>query len=844
MVESNTTPESNKASANNSFNIELETHSSQHRVEINQSASEANKNWIQDLLGWLRMPKFSKWCFFISIAFAVVVITAFIIYTDLSQDNSPAPHGPQPPQQLKAPYLKDYFLYHTISPMLFNGTFISGKDFYYYDSFRNLAIYDLEKGRSDIILPFTSWILLNGTFNFWFSEDLKYMLYASYNTPIYRHSYYAIYQVYNLDTRKSTYVTTRNLQLAIMAPGTNSIAYVDRNNIYYRANPEDETNDIILTRDGVNGKIYNGVPDWVYEEEIISSNSAMWFSRNGSYLAYFKFNDSNVLIQAIPVYGPPNLKQWQYTRYDQIHYPKVGTPNPTISVHVFNLRNFTGVNNTLPTQYNYPAPEDITSDNKEPIASLLAWTNDDQFIIVWMNRYQNQLVLQLCEVSDVNPCRTLFSYKEPNGWLQLENPRFDTAGDRMIFIWWHPQSDGDSYSHVTMMNLTQPEPRLIPLSSGTFTVTEISGWDLDSDEVYFLATVPGHPEQLRTFKVMAHSPYTMTCISCNHQNVVDGSNCSYAGAMFSNDAHYYALSCAGPNVPEVTLFNREGEELIVWEDNRKTRSFVENLSMPVKRVMDVPTGNGYTARVQLILPPELADFDEKKVYEKKYPLLVNVYGGPDSSMVKDMFATDFNTYMVANKSIVGVFIDGRGCNLMGLKARYAIYKKLGQVEVADQLTVIKYLQDTYSFIDRNRTASWGWSYGGYATGMMLADDAENRIKCGVSIAPVTDWVYYDSIYTERFMQTFEENLNGYMQASLLNRSSKLKNKEFFLIHGTKDDNVHYQNSMQLAKLLARNDIPFRQMTYPDEDHALKFVQPHFYHAIEDFLDECLFETSS
>ncbi|XP_054283690.1 venom dipeptidyl peptidase 4-like isoform X1 [Macrosteles quadrilineatus] len=820
--------------------VDLDMSSSIDNIDINQSASD-NKNWIQDVLGWLRMPKCSKWCFFVSIAFAVVGITAFIIYTDLQKKDTGPAEPPPPPQPQKAPFLKDYFLYHTISPSLFNGTFITGKDFYYYDSLRNLKVFDLETKRSDVILPFTSWILLNGTFDFWFSEDLQYMMYASYNNPIYRHSYYAIYQIYSFKTRKSTYVTTKSLQLAVMAPKTNSIAYVDKNNIYYREKPEDETNDIRITSDGIQGKIYNGVPDWVYEEEIVSSNSALWFSKEGSYLAYFKFNDSNVLIQAIPVYGPPNLRQWQYTRYDQIHYPKVGTPNPSISVHVVSLKDVN--NSSEPTIYNYPAPVAML-DGREPIASLLAWANDTQFIIIWLNRYQNMLVMELCSVGDDNPCRVVFEYAETSGWLQLENPKFDRAGNRMIFTWWHKQINGDSYPHVTMLDLTQLDPEPKAITSGLMSVSEIAGWNFDTDEIFFVASTPDTPEQLRTYKVSARSPHEITCISCQHQHVVDGSNCTYAGALFSTNAHFYALSCAGPNVPEVTIFDASGNELMVWEDNVKTRNFVEAIRMPVRKVMTVEVEDGFSARVQLLLPPELADFDETKNYGKKYPMLVNVYGGPDSSMVKDMFNTDFNTYMVANKSIIGVSIDGRGSNLMGLRARYAIYKKLGVVEVDDQLSVIRYLQDKYSnVIDRNRTASWGWSYGGYATGMMLTGDHEHRIKCGVSIAPVTDWVYYDSIYTERFMQTYEENLQGYMRASLLNRSSKLKEKEFFLIHGTKDDNVHYQNSMQLAKLLARSDIPFRQMTYPDEDHALKFVQPHFYHAIEDFLDECFFEDS-
>ncbi|RLU16821.1 hypothetical protein DMN91_010889 [Ooceraea biroi] len=280
--------------------------------------------------------------------------------------------------------------------------------------------------------------------------------------------------------------------------------------------------------------------------------------------------------------------------------------------------------------------------------------------------------------------------------------------------------------------------------------------------------------------------------------------------------------------------------LFVWEDNNAVTEMIAEKSQPIVHRYKIPVTGGFSAQVRLLIPPG-ADLSGAI----KYPMLVYVYGGPDSYQVTEKFNIDWGTYLVTNKSIIYAAIDGRGSGLMGNDMLFAGYRHLGTVEIIDQINVTRHLQNKLPFIDRARTAIWGWSYGGYATGMTLAMDLKGVFKCGMSVAPVTDWALYDSIYTERFMglPTVADNLQGYEQGQLLNKVDNIKNKMYYLIHGTLDDNVHYQQSLMLAKVLEQKDILFRQQTYTDEDHGIAQSRAHLYHSLENFLDEC-FQTLS
>ncbi|KAH0820104.1 hypothetical protein GEV33_002687 [Tenebrio molitor] len=284
-------------------------------------------------------------------------------------------------------------------------------------------------------------------------------------------------------------------------------------------------------------------------------------------------------------------------------------------------------------------------------------------------------------------------------------------------------------------------------------------------------------------------------------------DCLYNVAEFSEDCSHYVLTCAGPDVPDISVHSLE-KKIIDWNQNEELQELTRTKRLPKSQRMSFEVEGGFKAQVNLKLP---SDFDASG--NTKYPMLVNVYAGPDSFQVVEKFNIDWGSYLAANKSIIYATIDGRSSGLKGNDMLFASYRRLGTVEITDQINVTKQIQDTLPYVDSRRTAIWGWSYGGYASGMILANDHEGIFKCGISVAPVTDWALYDSIYTERFMglPTIQDNYEGYRNANLLLKYEGLRDKQYFLIHGTHDDNVHYQQSMLWAKVLEQNDILFRQL---------------------------------
>ncbi|KAK0086081.1 hypothetical protein PV326_005689, partial [Microctonus aethiopoides] len=325
--------------------------------------------------------------------------------------------------------------------------------------------------------------------------------------------------------------------------------------------------------------------------------------------------------------------------------------------------------------------------------------------------------------------------------------------------------------------------------------------------------------------------------------------------------------------------------LIAWEDNDMIAKIVAEKSQPIVKRFSVPVADGFDAQVRLLIPPgadltgstkypmlvyvsvitalisaKLFGDKQRSKVNHQYQIDVDPYGGPDTYQVTEQFNIHWGTYLVTNKNIIYAAIDGRGSGLKGSNMLFAGYRNLGTVEIYDQINVTStyslfyieecnpelqnHLHENLPYIDKTRTAIWGWSYGGYAAGMSLAMDTKSTFKCGMSVAPVTDWTLYDSIYTERFMglPTPSDNVGGYEQGQLLNKAANIKSNSYYLIHGTLDDNVHYQQSLLLAKILEENDILFRQQTYTDEDHGILRTRAHLYHSLEKFLDDCLIKS--
>ncbi|XP_048523201.1 venom dipeptidyl peptidase 4-like [Dendroctonus ponderosae] len=449
---------------------------------------------------------------------------------------------------------------------------------------------------------------------------------------------------------------------------------------------------------------------------------------------------------------------------------------------------------------------------------------------------------------------------EGQGWVDMgDSPVFGTDSSNYITI--APVRDGPAgtFRHAVSVNI--PKKRTIPLTHGRFEVQRILTWDHSNDVIYFLGVPEGKPGELHLYRVSSVPPRTgatlppPVCITCvkeppptsppyltldesiykfkkgnwedddedtvittpaprkrkkQKQKLIEKEPpCLYHNAWFSSNSQYFVLECLGPGVPTSQLYKNSmpKPKLIMWlQNNTKLRERVSRMAMPQIKTFPVQISGGYQAHVRLHLPPGLRE-DEIT----RYPLVVQVYGGPGSQLVTERWRVDWNTFLTGNKDFIIAQIDGRGSGGQGHQLLHKVYYKLGSVEVADQLEVTEYLRDTQHFIDRRRVAVWGWSYGGFVASLALASP-KSVFQCAIAVAPVTNWKLYDSAYTERYMglPNVTENYKGYDEADVSKKAAQLKDKMFYLVHGSADDNVHLQQSMVLVKALSDADTLFRQ----------------------------------
>ncbi|KAJ6641754.1 Venom dipeptidyl peptidase 4 [Pseudolycoriella hygida] len=362
------------------------------------------------------------------------------------------------------------------------------------------------------------------------------------------------------------------------------------------------------------------------------------------------------------------------------------------------------------------------------------------------------------------------------------------------------------------------------------TVLTLNGFSDDGNNVYYTSTLPGQPHTRHVFR-------NDECLTCGFVGPEE-ELCDYASASFSKSFTYFAFTCSGPRPAYARIYRTSDKvEMLTWQENTATRDVLAQYQRPQVHFEHVPVSDGFFAFVKLTLPPEI---DLAAPTNIKYPMIVEVYGGPDSVEVTSSFSVGFKDYQVTSLKIIHCRIDGRGSGNKGKDLLFAINNKMGTVEIEDQITVTKYLQQKYQFIDETRTGIWGWSYGGYATAMVLSTDVEKVFQCGISVAPVSAWIYYDSIYTERYMglPTLDDNLINYNATDVNLHIDELKSHAFLLMHGNADDNVHFQQSMVLTKALVAADVQFEQASYPNEAHSLGGVQRHVYHTIDQFWMKC------
>ncbi|EDW28273.1 GL19035 [Drosophila persimilis] len=681
------------------------------------------------------------------------------------------------------------------------------------ESSANQTIWDLTEALSGTagLLGFNgTWITefqnnyVGATFTL--STDNTKILIRHNLTEKFRHSYIAQYDVYDIETNTSVQIHKgEKLQYCGWSPLRDRLAYVYLNNVYIHFN---ENLEIGITDDGVDGIVYNGVPDWVYEEEVLSSGSAIWWSPDGTKLAVGFFNDTEVETFNYFLYGDGDTTFYQYPQEEHLKYPKTGTKNPVVSLRVYD------VTDNDPTMQRIVAPIDVVSSDH--ILQNVVWSNNTHLLITWMNRRQNLSSIQSC--SHLGVCVEVTRLEEPQGWVDISTPKCLGSGQSCIFAYYI----GNWYQ---VWNLNLETGVNSWQSRGNFTVLNVYGYDEVNDKLYYQATKASDPSVYHVYS-------NDDCLSCN-QIDVDGQECLSASATFSKSFAYYTLSCSGPNPSYTRIFEATKNTLVTdWELNTAYRAKLAEKQRPSYKFLNVTLADGSIGYAKLALPPH---FDESK----KYPLIVVVYQGPNSVRVTNGFLVGYEAFVTTARNTIYAYIDGRGTGNKGKDLLFSVNNDLGDHEVEDQLYVTEWMQRNLPYVDAERCGIWGWSYGGYMTAKTIEKDDKRIFQCGVSVAPVTSWLYYDTIYTERYMGLPTDVNNRYNESSAFQNLENFNTHDFLLIHGSGDDNVHYQHSLLLAKLLQRADIQFEEQTYTDENHSIGNALPHLYNTIDRFWINCL-----
>ncbi|XP_028157374.1 venom dipeptidyl peptidase 4-like isoform X2 [Ostrinia furnacalis] len=713
------------------------------------------------------------------------------------------------------------------TPAGFSAVWTSGNEALLRNPNGDLVLYDVDSDAFTTLIQNTSALLQQSSRVTLLSPNGDFVALAHSVIPGYRYSFLARYAAVDVVSGNETEILPLVpppdptvypegfLQNFVWGPSGTSLAYVYVNNIYYQSSLDSEPEPITDT--GVLDVVYHGIPDWVYEEEVFISNNAMWFSADGSKLAYATFNDTDVRKMKVPHYGVPGSVQYQYTQHHEIRYPKPGTTNPTVSVTIRDLAS--------DLESTFYAPDNLD----EPILKIVQFVSNDTIAVMWTNRVQTSLTVELCPFQ--GNCSLIYTYTETNGWIDNIPMIFNQQGNAFITIL--PEAVGGKlFKQVVQISDVNAD---LWTASGRLntphTVAEILRWTPD-DVIWYKATHVDDSAEQHIYSVNATGG--VSCFTCGITRT-DGAACLYNEATLSANGARLAINCAGPEIPQTFIYNSDGERVRVWEENAEVAALLANREVPLTIRPSLPIVDGFpSADVQIQVPHDYLN-------RTNLPLLVYVYAGPDTALVTKAWNVDWGSSLVSRYGIAVAQIDGRGSGLRGVEDMFAVNRRLGTVEIEDQITVTRYLQQNFNWVDGNRTCIWGWSYGGYAASLALARGGD-VFRCAAAVAPVVDWRFYDTIYTERYMDQPQNNPTGYAESSLLTEDvvEAFRDKRYFLIHGTADDNVHFQHAMLISRLLQRRDVYFQQMSYTDEDHGLVGVRPHLYHALEKFLQENMF----
>ncbi|WP_114751371.1 S9 family peptidase [Pleomorphovibrio marinus] len=629
-----------------------------------------------------------------------------------------------------------------------------------------------------------------------FNEDESKLLLSSEVESIYRRSTKGVYHVFDRETQElQPLYENEKVSYATLSPDNTKVAFVKDNNLYYKDLKSGELHQVTL--DGKENHIINGAADWVYEEEFSMAQAFKW-SPDGKKIAFLRFDESEV-----PAY---NMQLWGelYPQDYIFKYPKAGEKNAVVGVHIHHLDGETVIMDS--------------GEEEDVYLPRIFWAgNSDTLAFIRLNRLQNQMDLYHADSRTGNS--QLLLSESSSTYVDLnynDNLLYLDNGKGIIST-----SEKDGFKHIYHHDLSGNLIRQI--TSGDWEVTELIGIDQDAGKIYFHSTEVS-PLQTHLFVVdmKGENKKQLTKESGTHQTDM------------SPDFKYYIGTFSNTETPDlIRLFDTDGLELTVLENNSRLKERLENFNLGSKEFFEMEAADGSKMNGYLIKPH---DFDPAK----KYPVLMYVYGGPGSQNVKDSWTSirDFWHFHLAGEGYLVACVDNRGTGAKGREFKHATYANLGKLEVEDQIDAAKYM-GTLPYVDPERIGIWGWSYGGYMSSLSLMLGNE-VFKTAIAVAPVTTWRYYDTIYTERYLQTPQLNPSGYDDNSPLTHVGKLEGS-FLLIHGTGDDNVHFQNAVDLTNALIGANKQFETFYYPNRAHSISGGNTsfHLYRKMTDFIKKSL-----
>lgn len=677
-----------------------------------------------------------------------------------------------------------------------NGQKYSVLNFDRFTRSTSVDIYDYETLKKVETLVSSSNIPeLNYFTDYTFSEDEQKVLLATESEKIYRHSTLAYYYVYNLDTKQATKVADEKIQEPTFSPDGSKIAYALDNNLYVK----DLTTNIIkqITFDGEKNKIINGITDWVYEEEFAFVRAFDW-NKASNKIAFIRFDETDVPEFSMDIYGKALYQTQQVFKY-----PKAGEKNSDISLHIYDLKDDEVTDVKVGKTY---------SDFYIP---RIEWTNNaDVLSAQYMNRNQNELDLWFINAED-NTSKLVLAEKDKAYIDVTDNLTFLKDNS---FIW---TSEKDGYNHI--YHYSKNGDLKNQITKGNWEVTNYYGYDEKNNTIFYQSTENGSINRdVYSIKLNGRNKKRLT--------KTNGTN----KASFSADFSYFINTFSSVTTPpEYTLNSAaSGNVIKSIKDNDKLSQKVSDFTTSKKEFSSINV-NGNNLNMWMIKP---ANFDESKAY----PLFMTQYSGPGSQSVSNSWnsTNDYWYQMLAQEGYIVVCIDGRGTGFKGAAFKKITQNDLGKYEVEDQIQAARQLGEL-PYIDAERIGIWGWSYGGFMSSNCLFK-GNDVFKMAIAVAPVTSWRFYDTIYTERYLGTPQNNPEGYDENSPINHVDKLKG-DFLLVHGTADDNVHAQNTMRLVEALIQADKQFEWAMYPDKNHSIYGgnTRLHLYKKMTSFINETL-----